>query len=294
MLLAGCDSEPAKPAGSPKDALSAAAAGDLDSGSNGSFDYRYAFRLRGDRLKEVLQSNADGCDKLGPARCRILAMRYRVDAGNHIRAVLTLRIDPAIARAYGEAAVKTLQSADGLLVDSEVSGADSTSSARSAALIDRLRDRLKGAQTAAATDPNAKVQAAKIQSALDTIAESEAGQGQTLATAPVLISYESSSALTGLGSADANFRSAGSSLESSVARLLIVLAAVGPWLLALIVLIMILRLVVHGTGGGREDPEPQHDNGHNGHDDDRHDNRNLIQRWFNRDDEREPEQHPHG
>jgi hypothetical protein len=290
LLLAGCESETATTP--PKDSFGGAEGVERFANSGTGFDYRYAFRLPGDKLKAVLQSNADGCDKLGPSRCRIMAMRYRVSDTNQTKAVLTLRMDPAIARAYGEAAVKTLQSVDGLLVDSEVSGADTTTTARSLAMIDRLRDQLKAAQSQAGTSTDARARAQRIQTALDTIAEVEASQGQTLATSPVLITYESSNALTGLGSADANFRNAGKSLENSVSSLLVFLATVGPWLLVLIVLIALLRFMVHGTAGSAPEDEPDH--GHEDHDTGRRENRNLIHRWFNRDDDQvqEPE-HQH-
>lgn len=287
VLLSGCETQPGKPGEDAAFRSADKAQAFVRTGSG--FDYRYAFRLPGDRVKEVLQSNADACDKLGPARCRISGMRYSVSEGSHTQAVLTFTIDPTIARNFGDAAVKTLQSADGRLVDSEISGTDATASARTLAIVGRLRDRLKAAQSLPPTDPTAKAQVQKIQSALDTIAESEAGQAQTLATAPVLITYESSSALSGIASADANFRNAGASLEDSVSRVLIVLASVGPWILALIVIIVLLRFAVHGGSSFRAtepDPEqgyePQHDRPND-------DNRNLIQRWFSRDEE--PREH---
>lgn len=288
-LLAGCDSgQSAKPP--------APEAIDGASGALGAFDYRYAYRLPGERLKAVLQSNADACDRLGPTRCQIEGMRYNVDNGNRTRAVLELKIDPTIARGFGEAITKSVTGADGVLVNTALTGTASTTQARSIAVIDRLRDRLKNAQAIASSSSpdaaSAKAQADRIQSALDTIAESEAKQGATLATAPMLLTYESSTALTGLGTADANFRNAGQTLENSLARLLIVLGSVGPWLLALLLIIVVLRWVVHGRGGvmpagngnGNGDYDaPEHQA------DDRHDNRNLIQRWFSRDDD-EPQQ----
>lgn len=292
MLLAGCDNKPVDaPA---RDGLGASSSAVDDFASTGSgYDYRYAFRLPGDKLKAVLQSNADACEnKIGVAHCRILALRYRVDDGNGIKAVLTIKIDPAIARGFGEAVTKSVTDSRGVLVDTEVSGSDSTNSARSLALVNRLHQQLTSAQAQAATDPNAKARADRLQSTLDTIAEVEAGQGQSLATAPVLITYESSNALTGLGSADANFSNAGTTLENSVARLVNVLAAVGPWLLVLIALVAILRWIVHGTGGGDTHDERAH--AAEAHDDSRHDHRNLIQRWFSRDDEPQPHPEDHG
>ena len=285
MLLAGCDA--GQPGTPPQESVQPGAPEGM-----GAFDYRFAYRLPSDRVKAVLQSNADACDKLGPTRCQIDGMRYSVDDSNRIRAVLMLKIDPTIARGYGEAITKSVTGADGVLVNTAITGTASTTQARSIAVIDRLRDQLKNAQAIASSDsPNAasaKAQADRIQSALDTIAESEAKQGATLATAPMLLTYESSTALTGLGTADANFRNAGQTLENSLARLLIVLGSIGPWLLALILIIVVLRWIVHGRGGAA----PANGNGeheaHEHRDDDRHDNRNLIQRWFSRDDDEQP------
>ncbi len=292
MLLAGCDGTANQAAAPAQDALSAGTEG------SGGFDYRYAYRLPSDRLKAVLQSNADACDKLGPTRCKIDAMRYTVDDSNRTRATLTVHIDPTIARAYGEAVTKSVTGTDGVLVNSAITGTEATSHARSIAVIDRLRDQLKNAQAIAGSDSpnaaNAKALAERTQAALDTIAESEAKQGATLATAPMLLTYESSTALTGLGTADANFRNAGQTLENSVARLLIVLGSIGPWLLVLLLIIVVLRWVVHGRGGGL----PANGNGHDDHDapvhheDDRRDSRNLIQRWFSRDDDEVRQEEP--
>ena len=286
-LLAGCD---AGQAGAPPAPDGFQAGPD---GGMGAFDYRYAYRLPSDRLKAVLQSNADACDKLGPTRCQIDGMRYNVDDSNRVRAVLMLKIDPTIARAYGEAITKSVTGADGVLVNTAITGTASTTQARSIAVIDRLRDQLKNAQAVPSDSPdatNAKARADRIQAALDTIAESEAKQGATLATAPMLLTYESSTALTGLGTADANFRNAGQTLENSVARLLIVLGSIGPWLLALLIIIVVLRWVVHGRGGGlpaNANGNGEHD-AHEHHDEPHRDNRNLIQRWFARDDDDEP------
>lgn len=284
MLLAGCD-------GGTNQATPPPAPDALSDGST-TYDYRYAYRLPSDRLKAVLQSNADACDRLGPTRCKIDGMRYSVDNASRIRAVLTVHIDPTIARAYGDAITTSVTGADGILVNTAITGTESTGAARSIAVIDRLRDQLKNAEAIAASDsPNAaaaKALAERTSAALETIAESEAKQGATLATAPMLLTYESSTALTGLGSADANFRNAGQSLENSLARLLIVLASIGPWLLALFAIIIILRLIVHGRGG----VAPSRSSGNSADDyeapaqqDERPDNRNLIQRWFSRDDD---------
>ncbi len=279
-LLSGCgDLSPKAPQGGDADLSSAANAAAFASTGTG-FDYRYAYRLPGNRVKGVLQSNADACDRLGPARCRILSMRYRVDDANHIRAVLTINADPLIARAYGDAVTRNVTSADGVLVDTEVTGTDSTASARSVAVIRRLQDQLQNARSG--TGPEAQARAARLQSALDTIAEMEASQGQTLANAPLLLTYESSNALTSLGSSDANFRNAGQALQNSLSQLAQVLANVGPWLLLMLVVVLILRWIIHGRPiGSAPDGEqaPPTDAQRAPRDG------NLIQRWFARDEQ---------
>ncbi|RYE02068.1 MAG: hypothetical protein EOP61_09490 [Sphingomonadales bacterium] len=286
-LLAGCGNGGPKPsAGKDKSEFATAADAEAFASTGTGFDYRYAYRLPGNRVKGVLQSNADACDRLGPARCRILSMRYRVDDSNHTRAVLTIRIDPSIARNYGDAVTNNVTGSDGVLIDTEITGSDATTQARSAAVVNRLRERLSNAQ--GIRTPEAAARAQRITAALAEIAESEASQGQTLATAPLLLTYESSNALTGLGSSSANFRNAGQTLNNSLAQLVVILAGVGPWLLLMLVVVLILRWIIHGRPVGT-DAEPvayQHGDG------DYHapppparDKRTLMQRWFDRDED---------
>lgn len=289
--LAGCDDINRPADGKDKSDFASAANAEAFASTGTGFDYRYAYRLPGAKVKGVLQSNADACDRIGPARCRILAMRYRVDDGNRTRAVLTVRIDPSIARQFGDAVTRNVASTYGVLTDTEISGTDSTAAARSLAVVKRLQDQLQNAR--ASTAPDAQPRVARLQNALAVIAEVEASQGQTLATVPMLFTYESSSALSGLGSSEANFQTAGQTLENSVAQLVQLLASVGPWCLLMLVVVLLLRWIIHGRAIG-PDVEPRraegyddgyHD-GHDGHDTrPRADNRNLIQRWFSRDEE---------
>jgi hypothetical protein len=286
-LLSGCDTAAGHRDREAQDAgFTSQASAEAFAATGSGFDYRYAFRLPGNRLKGVLQSNADACDRLGPARCRILAMRYKVGDGNHIRAVLTIKIDPAIARAFGDAVTRNVTGSDGVLTDTEITGADSTASARSAAVVARLRDQLRTAQSAGTADAQAR--SARIQAALDTIAEVEASQGETLASTPVLITYESSNALHGLGSPEANFRTAGATLESSLGQLAQLLASIGPWLLLMLLVVLVLRWVIHGRPVG-SDPAPIYGEAPAAPPpaprERAADDRNLIQRWFSRDGE---------
>lgn len=281
LALAGCDAgrAPSKPA----DTMSGEAVAALTA-AGGAFDYRYAYKLPGNHVKAVAESHAAGCDRLGPAKCRILAMRYRVDDANRISATLTFRIDPAVARNFGEAATKVVVGQGGALVENEIAGADATSAARSNALVARLREQLANAQSS--SDPAQQARAQRLTTALEVIGETEAGDGQTLATAPVLITYTSGTPAPGLnGSADATFRDAGNRLLTSTAGLAQMLAGVGPWLLLMVLVVVVLRFFVHGTGKNTPAPAPGEVQPW-GDPDEPQENRNIIQRWFNRDDER--------
>lgn len=278
LALAGCDTgskqkDPEKISGEAVAALTA---------TGGAFDYRYAYKVPPAQVKAVVESHANGCDKLGPARCRILAMRYRVDDANKISATLTFRIDPAVARGFGDAATKVVVGSGGALVETEIAGADATASARSNLLVNRLREQLANAR--ASNDPIQRNRAGRLQTALDVIAESEADVGETMATAPVLITYSSGTPAPGLnGSADASFRDAGNTLVTSTAALAQGLAAVSPLLLLLLLLLigaLGLRVLINRTAApiaaGSEMDSYRDDDGEP-------ERRNAISRWFNRD-----------
>lgn len=288
-MLAAC--APAT-TGKEKQGLSSPEAAAAIATTGSAFDYRYAFRLPGAKLRDVQKSNLDGCERLGPARCRMVASHYGVDSNNRIQAVLTLKIDPSIARGFGEAVTKTVTDAHGSLVDTALAGSES-SAERSSALVGRLREALANAQVATnkanseTARQNAANRSARLQSALDTIAEVESDRGQSFASAPVLMTYESSGSSIG-PSPDADFGTAWETLKSSVAGLANLMAGVGPWLLLMIVVVAVLRWVVQHTGA-YEDEERAPAAAPVSTEQSRS---NMIQRWFNNNRVPETVDHP--
>jgi hypothetical protein len=89
-----------------------------------AFNYRYAFRLPGNRIGQVQEAHAQACEKLGIAKCRITGMRYRLVNQKDVQAMLALRLDPAVARAFGKQATEVVDKSDGMLVDQEITGED--------------------------------------------------------------------------------------------------------------------------------------------------------------------------
>jgi hypothetical protein len=58
-----------------------------------AFNYRYAFRLPGERISAVQEQHAAACEKLGLDRCRITGMRYRLLGEEDVEAMLAFKLD---------------------------------------------------------------------------------------------------------------------------------------------------------------------------------------------------------
>lgn len=283
-MLGGCEAA-TTPLGATQGSGARAPAAPPDATTDAAFDYRYAFRLPPARIAAVQESHARGCEQLGPARCRIVAMRYSVGDDNAIAATLTLRLDPLLARAYGKAAERTVVDARGTMTDAVVAGADAA--AHGDSVLARLRDALGNAEAAARTAAPAEqaplaARAERLRAAIATIGEVDQGAASGVATAPVLLRYSSSGAIPGIGaSPQATFESAGDTFLGSLAGLLVVLAGVGPWIVLLLGGALALRWTLARTeqAPAAPAPAPQQDDPH----------RNVIQRWFNRDDAKEHE-----
>jgi len=282
LLLAGCDSPPGQ-SGATLSGQGTASA----EAAPGAFDYRYAYRLPGARIKDVQESHARGCDQIGPARCRITAVRYKVDDQSNVVATLTLRIDPTLARPFGKQASATVTASGGALISADIAGADSIAAAgRGEAVMARLRDALDNAEAqgrAKPGDATITARADRLRAAIATIGELDQGAGSALASTPMILSYSSGGSIPGVGaSADASFETAGATFMTSLAGLAVVLAGVGPWALLLIGGALALRWLL-GRNEHGEAPElpraPQEAS----------ESRNVVQRWFGREEQHEPE-----
>src|SRR5438045_5771082 len=113
VLLAGCsradraDQDNARQQSSPPsimaDESSRDAPGITPTAAPGvAFNYRYAFRLPAERIAGVQEEHAQACEKLGIARCRITGMSFRRTSDREVEARLDFKLDPAIARNFGQ------------------------------------------------------------------------------------------------------------------------------------------------------------------------------------------------
>lgn len=247
----------------------------------GDFDYRFAFRMPPARIAQLQDAHVRACDQLGASRCRVMTVRYHVGDDNKVSAVLTLMIDPAIARTFASNAAKSVAGAGGLMTDSRMAGGDTSGGeARAGNVVVRLRQeianidtQLRGTlsppQRAAATEKQTRLRAA-----VETIGEVDPRALQGSATAAMLFTYGTGNALPSLGgSPEASFDAAGETFLSSLAGLTQVLAGVGPWLLVLLGGALLLRRLIPQEEAASPAPAPAPA---------AHESRNIVQRLFGR------------
>jgi hypothetical protein len=164
-----------------------------------AFNYRYAFRLPSERIAEVQERHAATCEQLGPRRCRITGMLYRVVGENDVEAMLAFRLDPAIARHFGRAGVQAVTQAEGMLTESMITGEDvGTNIRRAGRDIAQMREELRAleaqlARRDLAADERAMIeqQVRDLRAAIDGVRNDQADQEEMLATTPMTFDYGS-------------------------------------------------------------------------------------------------------
>lgn len=207
-----------------------------------AFNYRYAYRLPNARISAAQEAHASMCERLGITRCRITGMRYSLVNERDVSAALELKLDPAIARAFGKNATQAVIQAEGMLVDQQISGVDAGSSIQRAnSGRSRLQDELDRVNRELARPGLSSVvrdrllsEAASLRSQIAALGEQKAADEESLASTPMAFHYGSGKAIPGFDEAtplrDALDR-AGYTLLSTVGFLIMAIAFLVPWLL---------------------------------------------------------------
>jgi len=216
-----------------------------------AFDYRYAFRLPGNRISTVQEAHAQACEKLGIDKCRITGMRYRLVDQKDVEAMLALRLDPKLARQFGKDATGIVDRADGMLVDQEITGDDVGTKIAGATRSEAdLREELRRVEAELARKvpmvkgnvaPQAAVdrqslldRAQEIRGQLRALGESKESDEQALAGTPMVFNYGSGSVVPGFDVRsplrDALQQSA-DNFVGGFAVILVILVTLIPWLL---------------------------------------------------------------
>jgi hypothetical protein len=207
-----------------------------------AFNYRYAFRAPNAKIAALQEQHAQMCEKLGLDRCRITGMRYQLVNNDTVSAMLAFKLDPAIARAFGKQGIAAVANAEGMLVDSEISGvdagADITASNRaSAGLRDELAKveaQLAQPKLAASERAELQAQAAGLRSQIRGQSETRTSARESIATTPMVFSYGSGNLIPGFDGASPireAIGTAASSFMTMASFLIIAIGALLPWAL---------------------------------------------------------------
>jgi hypothetical protein len=200
-----------------------------------AFIYRYAFQLAPNRIAAAQDAHAAACEKLGIARCRITGMSYRSDDPDDVEAMLSFKLDPAIARLFGQQSAAWVTAADGQLLNNEISGTDVGSDIAAAnRAIGSLSEDLRKTEALLDTKGLSPRERARLQTQVQNLRQSlrssedsRADHVDSLASTPMTFEYRS-------GYAGSPIRTALNSSVSNVADAASVMAVLGvmlaPWL----------------------------------------------------------------
>jgi hypothetical protein len=218
-----------------------------------AFNYRYAFRLPGERISAVQEQHAAACEKLGLDRCRITGMRYRLVNEDDVEAMLAFKLDPAIARQFGKDGIGLVTRSEGMLVDSEISGEDAGSeiaaATRSEARYREDLERIEG-QLAGGGLKSAE-RAELLRESIRAVRANRADRQESLAKTPVIFNYGSGDLVPGFDDRSpiqSALERAGENFISGLAALLVIGLTLLPWaLLALLLFWFYRRFARHAV-----------------------------------------------
>ena len=215
-----------------------------------AFNYRYAFRLPAERVSSVQEGHAQACERLGLARCRITGMRYRLVDERSIEAMLAFKLDPALARAFGKQGIEAVTRAEGMLVDSEITGEDVGTSikaaTRSIAQLQEDLARIEAQLARAGRNDRSELtyQAQQLRNQIRANRASRETNQESLATTPMVFQYGSGDLVPGFETR-APFRraltEAGDMIIGGASTILLILAALLPWALVGVALAWLAR-----------------------------------------------------
>jgi Domain of unknown function (DUF4349) len=204
-----------------------------------AFNYRYAYRLPNAKISAVQEEHAQMCEKLGISRCKITGLRYRLIDDEDISAALELKLDPTLARQFGKDAATVVGKADGMVVDTDISGVDVGGTIKAAGRsIAQMRDELAkiDAQLAGKLNEEARydlqARASALREQIDGTKAQKADAEESLATTPMVFNYGSGSVIPGFDGASPvteGFKAGINSFMTMIGVILLVGLSALPW-----------------------------------------------------------------
>lgn len=217
-----------------------------------AFRYEYDFNLPDPHIDEVQEAHASACERLGPQRCRITGLRYSIDAHEQVSAMLQVKLEPGIARQFGNRAVEFVERNEGRLVNAAFSGEDEGARIRSAtrqqaelqSQIADIERRLAGLSPGDRERTELQQQLEQLRSQQSQARQQIAGSEERLANTPMTFNYYGKGALPGFRGTNPLVEGWRTFLSSGVTMIRVLLYAIGallPWAALLLLIVLILR-----------------------------------------------------
>ena len=231
-----------------------------------AYSYSYAFRLPAPAVTRVQDSHVALCDRLGPARCRIVDLRRGAGSGDFVQGSLKLQVAAPIARAFGARLIAAASGEGGETIDEAIEAEDLSkqmidTEARirtKQALADRLNVLL-------ATRSGNIQQAVEAERAVNA-AQEELEQARAwlvemrgrVAMSTMDVRYQSGSPLSGGFSEPVRdaFAEVAALTGKSIGMIVVLLAAVLPWAALLLAGLWGVRRYRRWRDTGRRADEP--------------------------------------
>lgn len=223
---------------------------DASSAPSVAFTYFYRVLVPGDKLAAIQEQHATACERLGPAQCRVVGMRFSNDGHGDISGRLDLALARDLARGFGRDRIATVTQEGGRLEDTEIDGTDQapkieearTSERQSAQQREALQKRLAQPGLADRERTELTRQIAALDQALATAVQSGTAARAELATTPMHFTYEGA---TGLALSDNPFADALQNTLSSGRTMVWAVLVIGgmalPWALLALALVLLWR-----------------------------------------------------
>ncbi len=265
LVLAGCSKAPERQRTSDlrtmdvKEEAADSAAGppaapgiSISSAPGVAFNYRYAFRVPNAKIAAVQEEHAQACEKLGVDRCRITGMRYRLVSDDEVSAMLAFKLDPTLAREFGKQGIAAVTRAEGMLVDSEITGTDAGAviegaNRASAGLRDELvkvEEQLKRAGLSEGERTELTQQGASLREQIRSASATRTDARESLATTPMVFDYGSGDLIPGFDGSSPIREAFATAISSFLTMLGFAIVAVGallPWALLAVLGLWIYR-----------------------------------------------------
>lgn len=199
-----------------------------------AFSYDYGFHVPDKAISTVQDAHASACEQLGP-RCRITGMRYTVGDTGRVDAMLSVGLDPAVARAFGKEAVAVVVRNEGTLAKQDTTGTDAsgtiaeadTQTSEAREQLAQVEEKLKTTAAGSAREDLLR-QAETLRARITESATAKTGAQTSLAVTPMTFNYASGSLNGGVDLRDA-FSTAWSSLNYMIWVIIVVVGALLPW-----------------------------------------------------------------